>query len=51
VGIGEGLELVEGCVGESLAVGDAGVVDLSNVDEVVDCACRLAGSLVMIALG
>jgi hypothetical protein len=36
VGVGESLELVEGGVGQDVGVGDAGVVDLGDVDGVVD---------------
>jgi hypothetical protein len=34
--VGEGEELVEGCVGQDMVGGNAGVVDFGYVDEVVD---------------
>lgn len=37
VGVGKSAQLEEGVVGEDVGVGDGGVVDLGDVDDVVDC--------------
>jgi hypothetical protein len=40
MGIGEGAELVLGGAGKGIRVGDAGVVDLGYMENIVDlCSC------------